>query len=236
LKTLPFQDKIEMKNSIMSTFLIVSMVAAPAVIIAKSEPPEVSLEGLELVEKDRRGELYADPDIDWSVYDKVQLDKATVAFRRNWQRDQNHSRPFNVKAADMEKIKADLSELFDQVFTEELTGNGGYEITDEGGDNVMRITPRIIDLDVHAPDTPSAGITRSYVESAGKMTLKLEIYDSVTGDLIVTASDRQEAYRYADLRLTRATSVSNSAEARRMIKRWATALLKRLDEAQSSPG
>ena len=104
-----------MKNSLMSTFLIVGMVAAPAAILAKSEPPEISLEGLELVEKGDRGELYADPDIDWSVYDKVQLDKATVAFRKNWQRDQNRSLTFSVKAADMEKIKDDLSELFDQV-------------------------------------------------------------------------------------------------------------------------
>jgi len=60
-----------MKNSLMSTFLIVGMVAAPAAILAKSEPPEISLEGLELVENGGRGELYADPDIDWSVYDKV---------------------------------------------------------------------------------------------------------------------------------------------------------------------
>ena len=31
----------------MSTFLIVGMVAAPAAILAKSEPPEISLEGLD---------------------------------------------------------------------------------------------------------------------------------------------------------------------------------------------
>ena len=226
-----------MKNSLMSTFLIVGMVAVPAAILAKSEPPEISLEGLELVENGGRGELYADPDIDWSVYDKVQLDKATVAFRKNWQRDQNRSLTFNVKAADMDKIKADLSELFDQVFTEELSSNGGYEITGDSGDNVMRITPRIVDLDVAAPDTQSAGV-RSYVGSAGsagKMTLKLEIYDSVTGDLIVTASDREEAYRYPDRTWTRATSVTNSAEARRMMRRWATALRERLDEARNLP-
>ena len=226
---------MEMKNYLMSTFLIVGMVAVPAAILAKSEPPEISLEGLELVENSGRGELYADPDIDWSVYDKVQLDKATVAFRKNWQRQQTPYLTPTVKAADMDKIKTGLSELFDQVFTEELSSNGGYEITGDSGDNVMRITPRIVDLDVAAPDTQSAGV-RSYVGSAGsagKMTLKLEIYDSVTGDLIVTASDREEAYHNPGRQWTWATSVSNSAEARRMIKRWATALLKRLDEARS---
>ena len=221
-----------MNKTLMSMLLIIGIVATPVTILAESEPPQVSLEGLELVEKDRRGELYAAPDIDWSVYQKIQLDKATVAFRKRWQRDQNRYQTFKVKASDMERIKSNLSELFDQVFTEELSENGGFEIVSESADNVMRITPRIVDLDVYAPDTHSAGITRSFTESAGRMTLKLEIYDSVTGDLIVTASDRRESPRRGYMQWT--TSVSNNAEARRMLQRWATSLRERLDKARST--
>jgi len=221
-----------MNKTLISSLLILGIVATPVTVLAESEPPQVSLEGLELVEKDRRGELYADPGIDWSVYDKIQLDKATVAFRKRWQRDQNRSQPFKVKDSDVEKIKTNLSELFDVVFTEELTTNGGYEIVEESADNVMRITPRIVDLDVYAPDTQTSGINRSFTESAGRMTLKLEIYDSVTGDLIVTASDRRESPRRGYMQWT--TSVSNNAEARRMLQRWATGLRERLDKARSS--
>jgi len=220
-----------MNKSLMNSLLILVIVAIPATVLAESGPPQISLEGLELVEKDRRGELYADPGIDWSVYDKIQLDKATVAFRKRWQRDQNRNRSLKVKDSDMEKIKTNLSELFDEVFTEELTVNGGYEIADEVADNVMRITPRIVDLDVYAPDTPTAGINRQYTDSAGKMTLKLEIYDSVTGDLIVTASDRRESPRRGYMQWT--TSVSNNADARRMLQHWATGLRERLDKARS---
>ena len=221
-----------MNKTLMNSLLILGIVATPVTILAESEPPQISLEGLELVEKDRRGELYADPDIDWSVYDKIQLDKATVAFRKRWQRDQNRNRPMKVKDSDIEKIKTDLSELFNEVFTEELTVNGGYEIVDEVADNVMRITPRIVDLDVYAPDTPTVGIDRQFTDSAGKMTLKLEIYDSVTGDLIVTASDRRESPRRGYMQWT--TSVSNNADARRMLQHWATGLRERLDEARST--
>jgi hypothetical protein len=221
-----------MNKTLMSSLLILGIVATPATILAESEPPQVSLEGLELVEKDRRGELYAAPDIDWSVYDKIQLDTATVAFRKRWQRDQNRYHTFKVKASDMEKIKSSLSELFDKVFTEELSKNGGYEVVDEVADNVMRITPRIVDLDVYAPDTPTSGVNRQFTESAGRMTLKLEIYDSVTGDLIVTASDRRESPRRGYMQWT--TSVSNNADARRMLQRWATGLRERLDQARSS--
>jgi hypothetical protein len=221
-----------MNKTLMSSLLILGFVATPATILAESEPPQVSLEGLELVEKDRRGELYADPGIDWSVYDKIQLDKATVAFRKRWQRDQNRYQSFKVRDSDVEKIKKELAELFDEVFTEELTANGGYEIVDEVADNVMRITPHIVDLDVYAPDTPTVGINRQFTESAGRMTLKLEIYDSVTGDLIVTASDRRESRRNGYVQWT--TKISNSTDARRLLQRWATGLRERLDQARSS--
>ena len=199
---------------------------------AEDEASTVSLDGLQLVEKDRRGEIYADPDVDWSVYTEIQLQDATVAFRRNWQRDQNRYNSFKIRTDDMEKIKSSLAAEFHEVFTEELSTNGGYTMTDSSGDNVMTIRSAIVDLDVHAPDTMRAGNTKQFTESAGKMTLKLELYDSVTGDLIATASDRREAPRRGYMQWT--TSVSNKAEANRMLKRWAQGLRERLDKARAS--
>ncbi len=217
-------------NSLLLSFIMASAIA-PA--MAKNDPPEVSIEGLELVDKNRRGEIYADPDIDWSLYTQTMLDPATVAFRRHWQRDQNRSYAFKIRAKDMERIKTEMSELFDEVFTKELSENGGYTITDQAGDNVMRIKPAIVDLDVYAPDTlNSPGRSMQFTESAGRMTLKLEIFDSVTGDLIAVASDRREAPRRGYMQWT--TSVTNRAEAQRMLQRWARDLVKRLDEARGA--
>jgi len=221
-----------MQKTLISSILIVGMAAASTAAIAESEPPEISLEGLELVEKDRQGEIYADPGIDWSIYDKIQLDNATVAFRKNWKRNQNRQMTFKVKDSDMENIKANLSELFDTVFREELTTKGNFEMTTESGENVMRITPRIVDLDVYAPDTRTVGNTMTFTDSAGRMTLKLEIYDSTTGDLIATASDRREAPRHGYYQWT--TRVSNNAEARRMLQRWAKDLRIRLEKARTT--
>jgi len=220
-----------MSKNLISSLILIGMIAAPAAVNAEADPPEISIEGLELVEKTRRGELYADPEIDWSVYDRVQLESASVAFRKNWQRDQNRYQSQKVRASDMERIQTSLSELFDRVFTEELS-KGGYEITESSGDSVMRIVPRIVDLDVYAPDTRSAGIQHSYTDSTGRMTLKLEIYDSITGDLIATASDRREAPRRGYMQWT--TSVTNNAEARRMLRMWAVRLVERLDEARTT--
>jgi hypothetical protein len=206
--------------------------ALPAV--AEDDAPEVSLEGLELVDKSRRGEVYEDPDVDWSAYSEIRLDPATVAFRKNWQRDQNRIQPFKVEDRDMERIKSDLATLFGEVFTEELTRDGGYRMTTENGPAVMRITPRIVDLDVYAPDTATPARTDQYSESAGRMTLKLEIFDSVTGDLIVTISDRQEDPRLGWMEWR--TRVSNRQDAERMLRRWASDLRERLDDARSRAG
>jgi hypothetical protein len=218
-------------RTLVSTLILGIMITAPAVIMAESEPPQISLEGLELVDKTRRGELYADPEVDWSVYEQVQLESASVAFRKNWKRDQNRYQYNKVRPSDMERIKTDLSDLFGTVFTEELT-NGGYEITDASGENVMRIVPHIVDLDVYAPDTRTVGIQRSYTEHAGRMTLKLEMYDSITGDLIAAASERREAPRRGYMQWT--TSVTNNAEARRMLQGWAKRLVELLDDARSN--
>jgi hypothetical protein len=189
------------KLSLILGIVFLSTALVPPV-AADNEPPDVTLLGLELVEKDRRGEIYADPDVDWSQYTEIKLDTATVSFRRNWQRDQNRYNAFKVKTKDMEKIK----------------------------NHVLHIKPAIVDLDVAAPDTMTAGRTTQFTESAGKMTLKLQMFDSVTGDLIATASDRREAPRRGYMQWT--TSVSNSAEAQRMLRRWATGLRERLDKAR----
>jgi len=203
-------------KALLLSFILISAVAP---VMAKDDSPEVSIEGLELVEKNRRGEIYADPNIDWSLYTQVALDPATVAFRRNWQRDQNRYNSFKINSKDMEKIKTSLSELFDDVFTKELGENGGYTIADQAGDDVMRIKPAIIDLDVHAPDT---------MRSPGRTTQ----FDSVTGGLIAILSDRREAPRRGYMQWT--SSVTNRAEAQRMLQRWAKDLVKRLDEARGA--
>lgn len=208
--------------------------AAPAVSWSQAEdlPPEVSLDGLEQVEKTRHRELYIAPDVDWGVYEKITIDEASVAFRKNWQRDQNRRQGNRIRAEDMDRIRMGMSELFDEVFITELVENGGYEISDTPGEDVLRISPHIVDLDVYAPDPRySAGIQQSYAESLGRMTLKLHFYDSHTGDLIAVFSEHREAPRRGYMQW--ANTVSNTKEFRIMLRSWAQELREGLDEAKS---
>ena len=221
-----------MKSANVKLLVPLSLLFVSSLALAKSEPAEVSIEGLNLIDKDRRGEIYAAEGVEWSEYTQIKLDPATVSFTKNWKRNQNRYDPFKVRDQDVEQIKTKLSELFNEVFSEELSVKGGYTLTESIGADVMILVPRIVDLDIAAPDTRNnPGMTTSYVDSAGRMTLILEIYDSQSGDLVAKASNRQDAPRYGYARW--ANSVSNTAEARRMLQRWATMLIERLDEAKS---
>ena len=209
--------------------LVASMAALP--VMAKKDLPTVNDEGMELVKDSELATVYADPGADLSIYSKIWLEDATVAFKKNWQRNQNRGQSLKVRNSDMERILEDVATLFREVFTEELQ-NGGYEMTEEIGEDVLIVKPAIVDLDVTSPDIRSASRTYTYSETAGEMTLNLELFDSLTGDKIVKATDRKRDYDrgYMEWR----TRVSNRADAKRMMRSWAKALTSTLDEAKTS--
>jgi hypothetical protein len=130
----------------------------------------------------------------------------------------------------MEKIKTGLAADLRKIFTEELQ-KGGYEVVQEGGDDVLVLRPAIIDLDVAAPDTMEPGRSRSFSTSAGAMTLYLEVYDGASGEILVRAVDPKEARDNG--RMMWQTSVTNRAEADRMLRKWAVLLREALDRARA---
>jgi hypothetical protein len=96
----------------------------------------------------------------------------------------------------------------------------------------MIIRPAIINLDVNAPDTLRAGRGNTYTASAGEMTLYIELYDSVTGDIIAKALDRKMDRANAGF-YTWTNSVTNRAAALRILRGWAKILVSALNEAKT---
>ena len=141
----------------LSTFLFSIALSINAV--ASDDLPEITEEGLHKLKDTNLGLVYAQPDADLNVYNRVKLLEPSVAFKKNWQRDQNRSYSFKVKASDMERMKKGVAELFMEVFTEELS-EGGYELTEEVGEDVLLVRPAIVNLDITAPDVNTPN--RSY--------------------------------------------------------------------------
>ena len=215
----------------LAVLVLLTGVAAISPAWAKKKLPAINDEGMELVKDSKLATVYADPGADLSIYKRIWLGDATVAFKKNWQRDQNRGYGTRIRNHDMERILEDVATLFREVFTAELL-DGGYEMAEEASADVLIVKPAIVDLDVIAPDVKSANRSYNYSESAGEMTLNLELFDSITGDKIVKATDRKRDYDrgYMEWR----TSVSNRSDAKRMMTSWAKALRSTLDEAKSA--
>ncbi|MEP1469516.1 MAG: DUF3313 family protein [Halieaceae bacterium] len=211
---------------LLSSFLVASVPAALAEEEAETQQ-ERSFDNLVAVEGAAVNMAYIDPDADFSVFKRVAILDPLVAFRSNWQRDQNRGRSRNISNRDMERIKEDVGTQFERVFAERLEA-AGYEVVDVAGDDVLVLRPAIIDLDITAPDTRTPGRSRTFTASTGAATLYMQLFDSVSGDIIGRAADRR-AVRSGAGSISWSSSVTNTAEARRMFGRWADTLITFLD-------
>jgi len=198
-------------------------------LVAQDDPPVMTVDGLQQIETDNVDALYWLPGATLDPYRRVAILDCFVAFRKDWERDQNLDRrgAARVTAEDMERIKSLLAAEFRTVFTRELEA-AGYDVVDGGADDVLLLRPAIVDLDVAAPDIPTAGRSTQFVTSAGAMTLYMELYDSATNSLIGRVVDRRRAANSSMIRV--ADSVSNRVEADRLLTRWVNLLIGALDE------
>jgi hypothetical protein len=212
-------------------WIAILTLAASSAAAKEDDLPDVTEDGLHRVPDSRMAVVYADPEADLSGYQKVQLLDVYVAFKKNWERDQRSTSisSMRVTSSDVEKIKQRLADEFRTVFTESLE-EGGYPVVDQAADDVLLLRPAIINLDVNAPDIPRAGRSQTYTDSAGEMTLYIELYDSVTGDLIAKAVDRRIDRNNGYY--TWSNSVTNRAAADRILKGWAEILITALNEAK----
>jgi hypothetical protein len=193
---------------------------------------EASFDGLERVDSSRVHIAYINPEADFSVFKRVAILEPYVAFRSNWRRDQNRSRSRNVSVSEMERLKADVGALFKEVLVERLEADDGYEIVDAPDYDVLLLRPAIIELDITAPDQRGSGRTRTITTSTGSATLYMELFDSVTGQIIGRAADRQ-VIRNTGGNFWVANRTTNTGEARRMFASWADVLRDFLDQHYS---
>ena len=167
---------------------------------------------------------FIDPDADFSVFKRVMLLDTFVAFQSGWERSQSRgTRSTRVSARDIETIKTRVSELFNSVMIETLEEDDGFEIVDEADYDVLLIRAAIIDLDVTVPDVSSSARSRTFSAESGAATLYIELYDSVSGQIIGRAIDRQVVRNPGSV-MRWTNRATNTADARRVFRGWATAL------------
>jgi hypothetical protein len=182
---------------------------------------KVAIKGLDAV--------YVRPDASLTGYDKVLLRPISVAFRRNWEKTAVPGSNLRINPKDSQRIKDNLAGLIREEVIKQLT-EGGYQLTDSSGDDVLEVDLSIIDLNVRAPNVRAANNTNIYAVSAGEMTLVAELRDSASSDTVMRIFDHAEAHESTWPR--RITSIDNIAEARSMASAWARSLRVLLDAAR----
>lgn len=216
--------------------MLACFAAVPPAQSIQPEFPAVDTFGLSRVESARVQALYLDPEADFSRYHRIAIGEVEVAFRKNWMRDQNRSRPApgsRITEKDADRIRTAIAELFREIFREELV-KGGYEVVEGSAspgaaDDLLILLPAILNLDATAPDKMTAGRSRTFTTSAGSMTLYLEFLEAGSGALLGRALDSKSAPETTYLSIS--NSVTNRAEASRMLRRWARMLVDALDRA-----
>ncbi|MBA6412516.1 DUF3313 family protein [Parahaliea sp. F7430] len=198
--------------------------------------PVITHDGLHSVPSKSFDAMYRKPDVDISAYRAIGLAPCSVSFRNNWLRDQNRSRldlSNRVTQKHVDQIKEHLSAACEQHFRKALLSDPAYHLVDDfsQGEAVLVLRPSIIDLDINAPDLRSSTRQTTYTTSAGEMTLSLDLVDATSNEVLGRVVDRKRAVDHHRLQWT--NSVTNSAEANRMLRSWALRLRAALDEARS---
>ena len=177
--------------------------------------------------------VYRLPGARWDGYRKVLIDGVAVTFNRNWLRDmnayRNTARPLTQD--EVRVLSDDLGASLSSALADAFAARG-YTVVAAPGPDVLRLSPRLEELYVNAPDTRTPG-RKAYVTEVGEATLSLEARDAQSGKLLGRAVDRERARTAVDFKL--ADSVSNRFEFDAMFRRWAQAYVQGLEAAKSQP-
>jgi Protein of unknown function (DUF3313) len=201
-----------------------------AVGFAANEPaPEVTKDGLRLYRQTSQRIAYVRPGATFTQYKRLALVDCYVEFSKEWVEDYNRDQPDpsrRIRDGDLDRAKQALQSDFKKIFTEELQKGGRYQVTDSGGPDVLVLRPALINIQVSAPDLMAPGRSVTYVQSAGAMTIYLELWDSASNTILARVIDgKVDPAIYGQP----ASSVTNRAAADRMMRSWADELRTRLD-------
>ena len=191
------------------------------------ESSEMTFDGLKLVPDSNVAAAYVRPEADFSVYKRVMILDAEVAFRQGWERDQRRS-VHRITSRDITRIKETTAENLREVFVEVLEADDGFPVVSEAASDVLLLRPAILDLDITDPNAGRGGRGNTFVTSAGAATLLLELFDSVSGEILARFVDRQGARDFGSFQVS--TQARTAAEGRRIMRGWAELLRKGLDD------
>jgi len=215
-------------SPIRNLYVVIVLLCATTLAGCTQTAPVNEWDGLVRRPGTRIDAVFVKPDADISGFTSVMLDPVQVSFASNWDPNQGVRNPARrLNASDVEAIQTGLATMFRETFSADIA-RSNFQLVEQAGPDTLRVSAAIVNLFVTAPDTMSAGRSRTYTANSGQMTLVLELRDAVTGELLARAVDTQRGRQTGSMSFT--NSVTNTADARRAIGTWSTALTQGLNE------
>jgi len=210
----------------LAVLMIVGCSSVPPT-IQQGPDAEVSYDGLHVVDNSVFRQAWADPEIDFSRYNKIMPGGAFFEYRAvrrtsSSSRARSSDSEFYIDEKGREKLK----NLTSEIFNEEIAKSTRFTVTDARGPDVLVIRGGLHDIVSNVPPD-NIGRGDIYLSSVGEITLILEAVDSQSGEVIFRAVERRALDSHGTA--VRSSSVTTTAEVRRVLRRWATTLRNGLD-------
>ncbi len=218
---------------LLSLFIVACTSAPPA--LQTGPEAERTFDGLVRVDNSRFRDAWADPEVDFSQYNKVISGGATFQFRAvsktagRTSLSRGSRGEYWISDANRQKLVDTVS----GIFKEELSKAQGWEVAEEVGPDVLLLRGALLDIVSFVPPEMIGGRSEIYLSSVGEATLVVEGIDSMSGEAVFRAVDRR-TIRPAGNEMIRATTATTWSEVRRWARHHATILREGLESIHES--
>jgi hypothetical protein len=211
----------------LATILALSLTLA-AGCAADRPPDETTDDGLVRVPSRSVGGVYRAREAVFTQYQRIIIEPPSISFVEKWA--DKHP---EVSKAELKRIRNEAIELFRKEFARELVERGPYKFAEDPAPDVLLVIPAIEDLDIAAPDAGVEPGTRTYTTGPVSMTIKGDMRDAATGNLIgrVIFFQPAEKYGFNDMRI--ANRVTNAHEQKEAYAKWARLVHEALNVAKA---
>ena len=189
-------------------------------------------DGLVRVPSRASGGVYRDPAADFTPFKRIILEPPTIEFTTDWR----EAHP-EVKDAEVRRIRDEAVRLFREQFTRELVDRGNFELTDTLAPDVLLIAPRVVDLDIPAPEANTDLDKRSYTPGPVRMQITGDVRSAVNNNLLMRVIIFEGQSRYGNDELRLANRSTNAHELLVGFGKWSKMLNEALNVAKAmQPG
>jgi len=214
--------------------LFAAACTAPAPAIDTDAP---TYDGLVRLRDPGLDEAWIKPDISLGSYRQLLLEPVEIQYRAvravpATPLGRSQVTEFPVSPADQQR----LVDIVTEVFRAELAKSRAMTLATAPGPDVLLVDVSLLDVVSNVPPE-EAGRNEIYLDEVGAATLVLELRDAPSGETLARAVDRRAADPLDDIgtSVSRVTTVTAWSEVRRVARRWAATVTRRIDQLHDRP-